>query len=334
MTHLEPRRDLRSLPKAHLHLHLEAAMRPETLVELAAVSGVEIPPVAGFSGFGAFAAMYQGLLAVLSEPAHLERLIDEAVADEAAAGSVYVEFGVSPQFYVDTYGSLLASLDRHLEWAAAAGERHGVAVGLMMTGDRTRPVEEAIALAEAAAARADAGMASFGLANEERGYPAADFEVPFRIATDAGLLSTPHAGELVGPESIRQAVEVLRADRILHGIRVLDDPELVIEIAERGITLDTCPTSNVVLDVVPSLAEHPLPQLLAAGVACSINADDPILFGPGLLDEYEAARHGIGLDDEALAACARASVLGGALSTQRKTQALADIDAWLAAEPA
>ncbi len=334
MTHAPSQRDLRTLPKAHLHLHLEAAMRPETLAELAAVSGVEIPPVAGFSGFGAFAQTYQGLLAVLSEPDHMERLIDEAVADEAAAGSVYVEFGISPQFYLDTYGSLLASLDRHLEWAAAAGERHGVTVGLMMTADRTRPVEEAIALAEAAAARAGAGMASFGLANEERGYPAADFEVPFRIAIDAGLLSTPHAGELVGPESIRQAIDVLRADRILHGIRVLDDPELVREIAERGITLDICPTSNVVLDVVPTLAEHPLPQLLEAGVACSINADDPILFGPGLLEEYDAARRGIGMDDASLAACARASVLGGVLSDAETARALAGIDAWLAAEPA
>ncbi|MBA8816478.1 adenosine deaminase [Microbacterium halimionae] len=322
-------RDLARLPKGHLHLHLEAAMRPETLTELAAQKGVTIPPTSGFSGFSAFAGMYQGLLAVLADEENLERLIDEAVADAAADGAYYVEFGVSPQYYIDTFGSVEASLDRHLEYAAAAGARHGVEIGLMVTVDRTFGIEPASVLARAAAARAGRGVVSLGLANEERGYPAAEFAVAFDIAKAAGLQSAPHAGELVGPESVWQAIHALKADRILHGVRALEDEALVAELAQRGIPLDVCLTSNVILGVVDDLSEHPLQALLAAGVRCSINADDPILFGPGLLGEYIAAREQVGLSDEQLAACAWTSIETTLASDDTKARARTEIDNWL-----
>jgi adenosine deaminase len=327
-----PVRDLAALPKGHLHIHLEAAMRPETLTRLAAAEGVALPPTTGFAGFSAFAAMYEGLLAVLEDPANLDLLFDEAVEDAARDGVVYVEFGVSPQFYEAPFGSAAAALDAHLAAARRAGARHGVEVGLMVTVDRTRGAAPAIALAELAASRAGAGVVSLGLANEERGYPAADFAEAFAIAKAAGLQSAPHAGELVGPESVWQALDVLHADRILHGVRSVEDPALVETLAERGVCLDVCPTSNVLLDVVPDLAGHPLPALLAAGVRCSINADDPILFGPGVLDEYVAARDGIGLDDVQLAACAWSSIETTLASAETKERARAGIDAWLIGE--
>jgi adenosine deaminase len=327
-------RDLTALPKGHLHLHLEAAMRPDTLTDLADRMGVEIPPVTGFSGFAAFAGMYEGLLAVLAEPANLERLINEAVEDAAADGVVYVEFGVSPQFYAETFGSIEAALDAHIASARAAGERFGVEVGLMVTVDRTRDTATAVELARVAASRAGRGVVSLGLANEERGYPAADFAEAFAIAREAGLQSTPHAGELVGPESIWQAIDDLGADRVLHGVRAIDDPALLVTLAERGICLDVCPTSNLLLDVVDDLADHPLPQLLAAGVRCSINADDPILFGPGIGEEYIVARERIGLTDEQLAACAWSSIETTLASDALKARSRAAIDAWLAEEVA
>lgn len=322
-------RDLAALPKGHLHVHLEAAMRPATLAELAGEMSVEIPPVTGFSGFTAFADMYQGLLAVLARPENLVRLIDEAVADAASDGALYIEFGVSPQFYLAAFGTIEAALDAHLDAVRIAGERHGVEVGLMVTVDRTEPVAEAIALANAAAARAGRGVVSLGLANEERGYPAADFAPAFDIARAAGLQSAPHAGELVGPESVWQAIDDLGAARVLHGVRAIEDPALVAELARRGICLDTCPTSNLLLDVVDDLARHPLPQLLDAGVRCSINADDPILFGPGILDEYVVAREQIGLTDRQLAACAWSSIETTLAGDALKARAKADIEAWL-----
>ncbi|WP_120003132.1 adenosine deaminase [Nesterenkonia muleiensis] len=323
-------RDPRTLPKGHLHLHLEAAMRSATLDELAGRMGIELPQTEGFEGFTAFSQMYRGLLAVLQEPVNLRRLIHESVQDAAQQGAVYLELGVSPAFYVEVYGSLQESLDAMLSYSAEASEEHGVEVGFMVTADRQQPVEEATALAKVAAARADRGVVSFGLANEERGNPCAAFQRPFAIAKSAGLQSTPHAGELVGPESVWEAIDVLGADRVLHGVTSASDPKLIDAIVARGVCLDVCPTSNLLLNVVESLAEHPLKMLLDAGVRCSINADDPILFGPDLLEEYELCRSALGLSDAELAACALSSVECTLASEETKSGARRGIEQWLA----
>ena len=324
-----PTRDLRALPKGHLHLHLEAAIRPDTLADFARELGVDTPPTRGYRDFTGFVEMYGGVAAVLGDEARLARLIDEAMVDAAADGAVYVEFGVSPHAYLEPYGSIATALDRHLELTADAGARHGVAVGLMVTVDRTLGLDLATEVARAAAHRAGAGVVSLGLANEERGFPARDFAEPFAIAKAAGLQSTPHAGELVGPESVWEALEVLQADRVLHGVRSVEDPRLISVLAERGIPLDVCPTSNLLLHVVDDLAQHPLPALLDAGVRCSINADDPVLFGPGILEDYEVARNEVGLTDEQLAACAWTSIETTLAPDDVKSKAKEGIDAWI-----
>ena len=324
-------RDLRALQKGHLHLHMEAAIRPGTLADLAAAAGVVVPMPTGFGDFSEFADTYQGMLVVLSDRDALFRLIDEAIEDCALEGVAYVEFGASPQFYVDTFGSLDASLRAMLAACAESGERWGVEVGLMITVDRTESVEAADELARLAATYADRGVASLGLANDERGNPAGRYEEAFRIAKRAGLLSTPHAGELAGPDQIEEALDVLGADRVLHGVTAVQSDALVARLAAEGVCLDVCPTSNVLLSVVPTLAEHPLKRLVEAGVRCSINADDPILFGPGLLAEYELARTTLGLSDEQLAACALSSIECSGASDGLVARASAGIAAWLAA---
>ena len=323
-------RELRALPKAHLHLHLEAAIRPATLAELTERHGLEwvVPP---FTDFSIFSTTYRTLLAVLSVPENLARLIDETVADGAADGAVYLELSVVPNFYAGVFGTAREALRFHLEAARAAALRHGVEVGLAIGIDRTLPIEQAMDDARLAAEFAGEGVVALGLANDERGFPVADFAPAFRIAADAGLLVTPHAGELCGPAEVRAAVEVCEADRVLHGVRAVEDPDVVALLVERGIALDVCPTSNVLLGVAASLAEHPLPALLAAGVRCSINADDPILFGPGLLDEYETSRSGLGLSDEQLAACALTSIETSGASDRVKQRGAAGVAAWLAA---
>jgi adenosine deaminase len=130
---------------------------------------------------------------------------------------------------------------------------------------------------------------------------------------------------------VRGALVALGADRIQHGIRAVEDPSVVDLLADRGTCLDVCPSSNLLLAVVPSLDAHPLPQLLAAGIPCSLNADDPLLFGPGLLEEYELARTDMGLDDDALAGIARASITHSGAPDACKSAAVSAIDAWLAA---
>ncbi|MDQ1509464.1 MAG: adenosine deaminase, partial [Actinomycetota bacterium] len=144
-----------------------------------------------------------------------------------------------------------------------------------------------------------------------------------------GLLSVPHAGELAGPESVIGALDALGADRIEHGVRAIEDPALVRRLADSDVCLDVCPTSNVLLSVVPSIEDHPLPALLDAGVRCSLNADDPLLFGPNLLEEYEVVRARLGLDDEALAGIARTSLEASGAPDLIKARARSAIDAWM-----
>jgi adenosine deaminase len=327
---MAPSRDLRALPKAHLHLHLEAAMRESSLRERAAVLGIDVPKLQDFTDFTEFDAAYQCLFAVLREPPAVSRLIDEVVADAHEQGAVYVELGLAPDEHAVTYGSARAALAAMLDAATDAAQRHGVAVGCMATINRTAGAEQAMETARLAAEFAGRGVVSLGLAYEERGYPVEQFADAFAVARAAGLLCTPHAGELVGAEQVRAAIDVLHADRIQHGVRAVEDPALLSDLATRGICLDVCPTSNLLLGVVDSLAAHPLPALLAAGVRCSINADDPILFDTDLLTEYERCRTEIGLSDEQLADCAWSSIECSPAPAAVKAQARADIDAWLA----
>jgi adenosine deaminase len=326
------KRDLRALPKGHLHLHFELGMRPSTLADLAARNGIPTPPTTGFTEFGGFGLVIGGILPIFREVADFERLVDEVVEDAANEGVTYLEPSFYPYPYLEVFGTAEAAWETVLTCSARAGERHGVTVRWMAAVDRVfDSPEQAVEVAKVAVRYRDAGVVGLGLHNDENGYPPEPFADAFRFAKDAGLLSTPHAGELDGPASVRGALDALQADRLQHGVRSIEDPALVETLVERGTTLDVCPTSNLRLSVVPSLAAHPLPALLAAGVRCSINADDPLLFGPSILDEYELCRDAFGLTDEVLATCARSSIAGGAAPAEVQATALAGIDAWLAA---
>ena len=323
-------RDLATLPKAHLHLHLEGAMRPETLAELAAEAGIPVPEVRGYGSFGAFADMYVAACDVLRSMDDLRRLVDEVVEDAALAGAVWVEPATYLPQHNDRLGPDEAVLEVLLDELVASGERHGIAAGLLVAADRTLDPRVALAQARIAVRYADEGVVAFGLHNDEVGFPPEPFADAFAVARKGGLLSAPHGGELEGPAWVAGALESLGADRIQHGIRVVEDPELLARLADADVCLDVCPTSNVMLGVVPTVAEHPLPTLLDAGVTCSLNADDPLLFGPGLLEEYELVRAELGLDDGRLAAIARSSILASGADDAVKADATRAVDAWLA----
>lgn len=325
-------RDLAALPKAHLHLHFEAAMRRSTLDALAEEAGEPTPEWPGFDDFTDFEAAYGQTLALIRRPEQLARIMRDLAEDAAAQGARYVEVTLAPALHAHLFdGGAAEALAFLLAAAGDQEESTGVVIRAMIASARTLPVELAIADARLAAEHAGRGVVSYGLHADERGCPAAPFAPAFDVARRAGLLITPHAGELVGPESVREAVEVLRADRILHGVRAVEDPALVADLARLGTCLDVCPSSNLALHVVPDLEHHPLPELLAAGITCSINADDPIEFGPDLLQEYELCRTRLDLDDTALAACARASFTASGAPAEVTERALADIDSWLAA---
>ena len=326
-------RDLETLPKGHLHLHLEGSMRPATLAELAAEHGLEVPPTRGYGNFGAFAGLYRAACAVIVRPDDLRRVVGEVVEDAALDGAWWVE----PSFHLPHQRNVVADdhelLELVLDAAHDAAARLGIGVGLILTADRTAPVEQAVELARLAADHAGRGVVGFGLANDESTHPPEPFGPAFDIAREAGLLSIPHAGELAGPESVRAALDRLGADRLQHGVRVVEDPALTARLAADDICCDVCPTSNLMLSVCASLAEHPLPALLEAGVPCSLNADDSLLFGAGLLDEYRLARDEVGLDDAQLASVAWSSLRCSAAPADVQQRARAAIDAWLSSPP-
>jgi len=177
----------------------------------------------------------------------------------------------------------------YCDGAAQAWEEHGVRVGLTPDIVRGFPIEAAEETVRHSIANAGRGIVGVGLGGPEGEYPPQLYERVFAQARAGGLGSVPHAGESDGPDSVRGALDVLRADRIRHGIRATEDAGLVRELAVRGVVLDVCPISNVRTGVVRSLAEHPLPKLLAAGVLCTINTDDPAMFGSDLETEHAAA---------------------------------------------
>jgi adenosine deaminase len=323
-------RDLRLLPKGHLHLHLEGAMRPETLQELAAEDRRQVPPIRGYSGFAAFADMYVAACDLVNDEGRLRRVVREVVEDAALDGVVWIEPALYSPRYRRVFGSDHAVIDIVLDELKQAGEDLEVGTGLIVAADRTVDPAEAVELASLAACYAGRGVVGFGLANDEAGWPPEPFGPAFAIARNAGLLSVPHGGELAGPESVRGCLDACGADRVMHGVRSVENPGLVARLASAGIYLDVCPTSNLALSVVASLDEHPLPALIEAGVRCTLNADDPLLFGPGLAEEYQLCRDEFGFDDKLLARIATWSLEGSAAPRELVDQARAQIDDWLA----
>jgi len=216
-----------------------------------------------------------------------------------------------------------------LSEGVAAGSEYGVGFGLTMEAQRQADPSVVEDLARFAARYAGRGVHALGLTGDELVAPASVFAKAFAIARDAGLTSAPHAGELAGPWTVRAVVEELGATRVAHGVRAVEDPAVLEFLASRGVSLDVCPTSNVLLGVAPSLAEHPLPRLLEAGVRCSLGADDPLMFGVSLSDEYENARTSMGLTDEQLAGIARTSLETSDAPAAVIADAVAGVDAWL-----
>jgi adenosine deaminase len=336
------RHDLSALPKAHLHLHLTGAMRHSTMIELAQVHGVSLPPAlteewppqlstADERGWFRFQRLYDTARSVLRTPDDLCRLVREIAEDERAEGSRWLELQADPSGFAAMYGGITAFTELLLDAAAKAARAADIGIGIIIAANRTRQQMDARTLARLAVQYAGQGVIGFGLSNDERRGPAPDFERAFRIAERAGLLLVPHAGELVGPPSVRASLALLHANRLGHGVRSVEDPALLEQLAAGSITCEVCPSSNVSLGVVPDEASVPIRTLVAAGVPVALGADDPLLFGKRLVKQYEIARDVHGFTPPELADLARMSVRGSAAPADTQTRLLTAIDAWLTA---
>jgi adenosine deaminase len=330
-------RDLALLPKAHLHLHLTGGMRPATLVDLAAAQGRRLLPelldpygarmdVTVRRGWVRFQRLYDAAREVLRGPDDVRRLVREIAEDEAAAGSGWCELQVDPSSYAARLGGLQPAVELVLDAMADAGARTGVGMVLVVAANRTRHPGDAETLARLARRFAGQGVVGFGLSNDETRGDTGAFAKAFRLARDAGLVAVPHAGELRGPRNVRAAVELLGARRLGHGVRAAEDPALLAELAERGVTCEVCPASNAALGV---LDVPPVRALRDAGVGVALAADDPLLVRSGLVEQYERVR-ALGASDAELADLATCSVRASTAPPEVQRRLLEGIAGWLA----
>jgi adenosine deaminase len=268
---------------------------------------------------------------VLRTPDDLQRLIREIAEDERAEGSGWLELQADPSGFAALFGGVTPFTELVLDAAAKAARASDVGIGIIIAANRTRHPMDARTLARVAAQYTGQGVVGFGLSNDERRGPAAEFAPAFRIAERAGLLLAPHAGELVGPPSVTASLDLLHASRVGHGVRSVEDPRVVERLAAAQVTCEVCPSSNVSLGVAPDEEAVPVRILFEAGVPVALGADDPLLFGRRLVRQYEVARDVHRFAPAELAELARMSVRGSAAPPDTRTRLLSAIDRWLAA---
>jgi aminodeoxyfutalosine deaminase len=280
-------------PKIELHVHLEGTVRPDTLREIARRNDYALPDdlesLYRFRDFQHFIEVWILTTNALRTEADWRQMVVDYAAEAASHGCVYLEGIFSPAERVRRGCAYEEIFEGVCNGAQEARELHGVEVRLTPDIPRGFTQEEAHETVEWSARFRDRGVAGIGLGGLEAQFPPEPYEHAFRLARSFGLGSVPHAGEVAGPPSVRGALDALGADRLRHGIRAVEDPGLVRELAGRGTVLDVCPLSNLRTGAVGSLDEHPLPQLVAAGVLCSISTDDPAMFDTDLGRDYEAA---------------------------------------------
>lgn len=327
-------RDLRALPKVELHVHLEGSMRPTTVVELAERYGVELPEGLregryGFRDFRHFIDEWLAGLACLRSTEDLHRIALEFCEDEAAQGVRYAEVSFSLPDHAERFDDWDGPVRGVLEGFAEGEGRFGIECRMYVDVVRGIDMAHSRRAMEVAARYRDAGVVGIGLGGEER-FPPEPYAEIFRDALERGLHSIPHAGETHGPASIRGALEALGAERIGHGIRILEDPALAEEVRSRGVGLDVCPTSNAMTGSVASLEAHPLGAMLEAGLMCTLSSDDPSMFHSAITDEYEVCRHALGFDDVRIATLARNGVRASFADGATKAELEQGVAAWLA----
>ena len=284
-----------SYPKIELHVHLEGAVRPKTLLEIARRNNYALPvetedEVAAlyeFRDFAHFIEVFMLTSGMLDREEDFRQIVVEYAEEAVGHGAVYLEaiFSLGLWRGLDSDVVFTGVCDG----ADEARERFGIEIRLTPDIARVYSLDEALQVVRYAVKYRDRGVVGVGLGGPEAEHPPEPFAPAFDLARSEGLASVPHAGEHAGPSSVRGALEALGARRIRHGIRAVEDAELVRELAERRIVLDVCPISNVRTRAVPSLDAHPLPHLVEAGVICTVSTDDPAMFGTDLSTEYAAA---------------------------------------------
>ncbi|MFJ7065223.1 adenosine deaminase [Streptomyces sp. NPDC101115] len=331
------------LPKAELHVHHVGSASPRIVAELAARhpdSKVPTDPDAladyfTFTDFAHFIEVYLSVVDLVRTPEDVRLLTYEVARDMARQNIRYAELTITP------YSSTRRGIDERAFMAAIEDARKAAEaeLGVVLRWCFDIPGEAGLEAAEETARLAvelrPEGLVSFGLGGPEIGVPRPQFKPYFDRARAAGLRSVPHAGETTGPETVWDALNELGAERIGHGTSSVQDPVLLEHLAEHRIALEVCPTSNIATRAVERMEDHPIRQMVDAGVLVTINSDDPPMFGTDLNNEYAVAARLLGLDERGLAALAKNAVEASFLDEAGKARLVEEIDTyteqWLSA---
>lgn len=323
---------IRRLPKTELHIHIEGTLEPEMMFELAARNEVELPfpdvesirAAYEFANLQSFLDIYYQGAAVLQTPGDFYDLI-AAYFDRAAADGVrHAEIFFDPQTHTHRGIGFEVFMEGFRSGMADARSRYGISSDLILCFLRHLGGEDALATLQAAEPHLE-GVIAVGLDSSELGNPPELFVEAFSRARLLGLRAVAHAGEEGPPRHITGALDSLGAERIDHGIRCLEDPDLTARLRREQVPLTVCPLSNVALKVVDTVAEHPLDQMMEAGLLVSVNSDDPAYFGGYIADNYSAISDGLGLDRDDLSQLATNSIDSSFLDEGRKAELRAEV---------
>ncbi|MFI6723346.1 adenosine deaminase [Streptomyces sp. R-74717] len=325
------------LPKAELHLHIEGTLEPELAFALAERNGVQLPYANTeelrtaylFDDLQTFLDLYYALMAVLRTEEDFEELADAYLTRAAAQGVRHAEIFFDPQAHTARgvpIGTVVDGLGRALD---RSEEKHGISTQLIMCFLRDQSAESALETLEAAKPYLHR-ISAVGLDSAEVGHPPVKFREVYEAAAALGLRKVAHAGEEGPPEYIWEALDVLGVERIDHGLRCMEDADLVKRLVAERMPLTLCPLSNVRLRAVDTLEDHPLRAMLDAGLLCTVNSDDPAYFGGYVSDTFHAVHEALGLEREQLRTLARNSFVAAFLDhdEERRARYLAEVEAY------
>jgi aminodeoxyfutalosine deaminase len=343
---------IQEMPKAEIHIHLEGAIQPETVIKLAERHNCEdiLPGTSAetlqnwftFTDFPHFIEVFLTILKLLRTAEDFALITYENGADMAAQNIRYRELTITPNMHTNQHGKSLSIeevLEGLEEGRRRAFQEFGVEMRWVFDCSRTlsfpdrkrgtydpRPAQRTL---EYAMIGMDRGVIGLGLGGYEVGAPPEPFAEVFAAAKKSGLLSLPHAGETVGPKSVWGAMNALQADRIGHGVRAIEDPKLLLAIKERKIPLEISPTSNKCLHIFEDMSDHPLPRFDEMGILITVNSDDPPLFNTTLCKEYEILARVFGYDKANISRIARNAFNVSGAEPELKARLLAEFDEWV-----
>ncbi len=328
-----------ALPKAELHAHFEGTMSPDLVRRLAQRNGIDVPEGLlrsenefAWTDFPDFLDTYDMAASCLRTPRDFRDAMYEYLAACAAEGALYVEVFTSPDHAAEmglTYAAHTAGIAEGID---DAYQDFGIVGRIIVTCVRHLGPEQSVGVVKAMIAEPHPYVVGFGMGGNEMDFAFEDFRPAFEMAADAGYPCTVHAGEIDGAASVRSALDTLPVVRLGHGVRAIEDPELVAEIAERGIVLEVCPGSNLAVGVFKDYDDHPLPRLMAAGCRVTLSSDDPPYFATSIGREYANAAKWFGLSDAQLLGMTRTALEAAFVDDATKAELLSRLDEAIAAQ--